>query len=83
MTWESEGGNGVCEDAAVLDRVIKEDLSDRGLYNLQRTLVHYFNHTGIFKRHYYQIKPQFTSPFSLRQSFTAMAEYFKSSPEFL
>lgn len=52
MTWESEGGSGVCKDAAVLDRVIGEDLSDRGLYNLQSPFVHYFSHTGIFKGRY-------------------------------
>lgn len=49
---------------AVFDNVLREGLSDRCLYNLQSPLVRYFNHTGIFKEDYYQIKLQFIFPFS-------------------
>jgi len=70
-------------DAAFLGMVAREGLSDEmWLDNLQSHFLHYFNYTGIFKEHYYQIKLQFIPSFNLRESFTAVAKC-NSSPEFL
>lgn len=88
MSRESGGESNVCRVTAVLDKVMSSRMvSQKGVFMIDKVLsytissMHYFIH--IFKEHYYPIKAQFISLFTLLESFTAMTKYFNSSPEFL